>query len=48
MNKHKHRLTWATLALAATVRQAVHEVRERGGRIEVCLGDAPAATEPPR
>jgi nitrite reductase/ring-hydroxylating ferredoxin subunit len=34
--------------VSATVRQAVHEVRERGGRIEVCLGDAPAATEPPR
>lgn len=34
--------------VSATVRQAVHEVRARDGRIEVRLGDAPAATEPSR
>ena len=34
--------------VSATVRQALHEVRERDGRIEVRLGDAPVATEPPR
>jgi nitrite reductase (NADH) small subunit len=34
--------------ISPTVRQAVHEIRERDGRIEVRLGAAPAAAEPGR